>query len=93
MPDADSNEKKDFTADDYTHLTAEVLARMGNSWESELVARTAIYDFSGGTLTTKYMQNLDSANQGPPVKIRLMRKICYPKKELLEWIAGRVKGC
>ena len=67
----------------------EVFERMARSWKSEIVSRTAIGEFSGGLLTTGYMQNLDSDNQGP-AKIRFGRKIAYPKVELIQWLKGRV---
>lgn len=94
MTDTEKNTQETFTGEDtYAHLTADVLARMEKSWSAEVVARTAIEEFSGGLLTKKHMQNLDSQRQGPPVKIRFQRKIAYPKKELISWLSERVRAC
>ncbi len=38
--------------------------------------------------TKGYMANLDSENKGPK-KIRIGRKICYHRNDLLEWLGKR----
>jgi hypothetical protein len=68
-----------------TSIFQEMLAK----WPSAVVARTEIAVFSGGMVKEKYAANLDSAGLGCPGRFRVGRKICYPAKNLAEWLESR----
>jgi hypothetical protein len=62
---------------------------LAKSWSSPLVAREEISRFSGGVLTPRYLANLDAAGKGPPVRLRIGRKIAYPVSSLILWLKNR----
>ncbi len=66
-----------------------LLQSMADRWPSPIVARTEIKDFTGGVLTEKYIANLDSKGLGPANRFRLGRKVVYPVKDLVTWLAER----
>lgn len=66
---------------------------MAKTWPSGLVARSEVGRFSGGLLNGRTLANLDSAGMGPPNRIRVGRKIAYPVRDLIRWIAGRAQNC
>lgn len=68
---------------------------MADKWPSEIIARTEVEKFTGGLISEKYQANLDSAGKGPAGRVRIGRKIGYPKYPYVAWLAGRsslVKG-
>ena len=65
------------------------LSFMANNWPSRIVARHRIYDFSGGSMSSKYIANLDSRGEGPKGRFRVGRKICYPVDSLIAWLEER----
>lgn len=69
------------------HVAA-VFKEMAERWPSSVVARTEIEKFSGGTLSSARLSNLDCLGEGPP-SIRVGRKIAYPVGTLVEWMAAR----
>jgi len=66
-----------------------IFKEMVSKWSSAVVARTEIAVFSGGMMKEKYAANLDSAGLGCPGRFRVGRKICYPAKNLAEWLESR----
>ena len=66
-----------------------VFEEMLAGWPSALVARTEVETFSGGLMSEKYQSNLDSAGLGPKGRIRIGRKIAYPVKPYVAWLAAR----
>jgi hypothetical protein len=60
-------------------------------WPSAIVARAEVRKFSGGTLSGKYVANLDSAGEGPPGAFRIGGKVVYPVDKLAEWIESRAR--
>ncbi len=68
-----------------TKIFQEMLAK----WPSAVVARTEIAVFSGGMMKEKYAANLDSEGLGCKGRFRVGRKVCYPAKNLAEWLESR----
>jgi hypothetical protein len=66
-----------------------IFQEMVDHWKSPVVARTEIKVFSGGMMKEKYLANLDSAGLGPAGRFRVGRKVCYPAKNLAEWLEAR----
>lgn len=66
-----------------------IFQQMIDKWPSPVVARTEIEIFTGGLMTEKYQANLDSAGKGPEGRIRCGRKIGYPVRPYVEWLASR----
>ncbi len=64
---------------------------LANRWPSEIVAREKVDDFTGGAMTHKYLANLDSQGKGPPERLRIGRKICYPIKSFIDWLEKRTE--
>lgn len=69
-------------------MEKDIFDRMGERWESELVARTRISEFTGGLVSSKYAANLDCLGLGP-VRVKLGRKVGYPVKDLVQWLRDR----
>lgn len=70
-------------------MEASLFQEMAEKWPSSMVARTEIEKFTGGTISEKYLANLDSAGKGPKGRVRCGRKICYPVKALIFWLESR----
>jgi len=62
---------------------------MADKWPSEIIARTEVEKFTGGLISEKYQANLDSAGKGPAGRVRIGRKIGYPKYPYVAWLEGR----
>lgn len=41
-------------------------------------------------MSARYLANLDSAGKGPPGRIRIGRKIAYPRADFIEWLEKRM---
>jgi hypothetical protein len=65
------------------------LKSMADKWPSSVVARTEVPTFTGGSLSEKYIANLDSLGKGPDGRFRIGRKICYPVNSLIAWLESR----
>jgi hypothetical protein len=65
------------------------LSKLAEKWPSPFVARKKVDRFSGGTITPKYMANLDSMGKGPQGRIRIGRQVVYPVGELVKWLESR----
>jgi len=63
--------------------------RMAAKWPSSVVSRSEVPRFTGGLMTIKYIQNLDSAGLGPAGRVRVGRKIVYPVDAFIEWLELR----
>jgi hypothetical protein len=68
---------------------ADVFSEMADSWPSGVVARGDIGRFTGGLIAPAYAANLDSEGRGCPGRMRLGRKIVYPKAALVSWLRTR----
>lgn len=62
---------------------------LAEKWPSAWVARTEIYRFTGGIISEKYLANLDSQGRGPAGRVRIGRKVAYPVREFIKWLASR----
>lgn len=62
--------------------------KLAEKWPSSVVSRTAIEQFSGGLLSVRTMQNLDSLGEGPK-RGRMGRKVYYEVDDLVRWMEGR----
>lgn len=70
-------------------MDTSIFQEMIDNWRSPVVARTEIEVFTGGAMTEKYQANLDSAGLGPEGRIRCGRKIVYPVRKYVAWLAAR----
>lgn len=61
-----------------------------NKWPAPVVARSEVRKFTGGIFSPRTLANLDSKGEGPRGRLRLGRKVCYPKNELIEWLLERL---
>lgn len=62
---------------------------LADKWPSGIVARSAIREFTGGTISPGTMANLDSDNQGPEGGFYLGRQKVYPVDSLIAWLESR----
>lgn len=65
-----------------------IFEEMARSWEAPVVVREqrALDRFSGGLLNARTLANHDSAGTGPKGKIKVGKKVAYPKWALVEWM-------
>ena len=66
----------------------DIFEQMMSRWPSAIVARTMIYDFSGGLISAKTMANLDCQGIGPE-RVKVGRKTGYPIDSLVAWLRER----
>ena len=66
-----------------------VFQEMADRWPSMIIARTKVPEFTGGLISEKYMANLDAAGKGPE-RVRIGRKIGYPKRPYVAWLESRL---
>ena len=59
-------------------------------WPSTLVSRDQIESFTGGLISQGRMANLDCLGEGP-ARVRIGRKIAYPVKDFIVWLAERAE--
>ena len=57
----------------------------------ELVPRSAITVYLGKTISPRYLANLDCSGKGPK-KVKIGKKVVYPKDELIDWLIARSKA-
>jgi len=67
------------------------LKQLAANWKSALVARSEVGTFTGGTISPRYIANLDARGCGPRGRIRISRKVVYKAAELVRWLEGRSK--
>jgi hypothetical protein len=46
----------------------------------------------GGLMSPKTLSNLDSLNQGPPVKVSIGNRIGYERESFIEWLKARIRS-
>jgi hypothetical protein len=54
-----------------------------------ILSRDRIEKTFGGVITAKRLQNLDSLGDGPPIRLRIGRKVAYPTRDFLVWLTSR----
>ncbi|MBU2623420.1 MAG: hypothetical protein KKD92_14000 [Proteobacteria bacterium] len=62
------------------------------NWPSPIVPRNSIEKFSGGLINQKYLANLDSSNRGIPGRFRVGRLVCYPARNVVNFIKNRASA-
>jgi hypothetical protein len=67
------------------------LSVLADKWNSAVVSREKIGDFTGGTISPKSMANLDSKGEGPEGAILIGKKVAYPVSSLIAWLERRAK--
>ncbi|SCM73448.1 hypothetical protein KL86DES1_21305 [uncultured Desulfovibrio sp.] len=45
----------------------------------------------GGLIRAKTLSNLDAMGEGPSVKIRIRKKVCYERRNFLQWLKQHVR--
>jgi hypothetical protein len=73
-------------------MTEEIEKRidaMAERWPSNLVARKAVREFSGGILSQKTLANEDSKGTGPEGRFLLMNQTVYPVESIVAWLKTR----
>ena len=45
----------------------------------------------GGLIRAKTLSNLDATGEGPRVKIRIRKKVCYERRSFLQWLKQHVR--
>ena len=67
------------------------LDELAAAWPSPIVPRdqACLDKFSGGLLNQRTLANADSAGTGPKQKLKLGRKVAYPKNALVEWMRSK----
>lgn len=67
--------------------------QLADNWKGELVWReqNTLDRFAGeGVLNARTMANKDSMGQGPEGRVRIGKKVCYPKYNLAAWMKSQV---
>lgn len=68
-------------------------AELERMWESPYVARDqrTLDRATGGLINAKTLANLDSLGKGPRGRIRIGRKVAYPRREFFLWLTSRIE--
>ncbi|WP_052464585.1 hypothetical protein [Geoalkalibacter subterraneus] len=66
-------------------------AQLSEKWQSPLVARSEVKNFSGGLLNGRTLANLDSQGRGPRGKVVVGRRVAYTAKSLVEFLEERAR--
>lgn len=67
----------------------EIIDQMVARWPSPVVARKAIGEFTGGTVSQSTMANEDSLGRGVKGRFLLMNQVVYPVENLGAWLKTR----
>jgi hypothetical protein len=70
----------------------DVIDKMEKDWPSTIVTRTAIWKFTGGTISRGTMANLDSLGKGPTSSFKMNGKVCYHTSDLCDWLKNRARN-
>ena len=57
----------------------------------ELIPRKMLSEIVGGTISVKYLANLDSEGNGIEPRMKIGGRVAYPKKSTIDWIKQRCK--
>jgi len=69
----------------YAGLTEEVLTEI-ESKLNPLVTREILSDTLGNLISRRTLANLDALGRGVGVKVKVGRKVAYPKRLAMEWL-------
>ena len=64
------------------------LSHLAEKWNSSVITRNKIEEWTGGLISAGYLANLDAAGIGPP-RFRTGREICYEVGPFIKWLEGR----
>ena len=64
-------------------------SKLKDHWNSPIVSRSEIENFTGGALNRRTLANLDSMGEGPAGRFKVGRKVCYPVEAVCEWLSSR----
>lgn len=70
-------------------MEKDIFEEMVERWPSAIVARVESPQFTGGTVTEKYLSNLDSQGKGPANRFYIGRKAVYPVSDFVAWLRAR----
>lgn len=74
---------KDFKLEDFFTVMAEGLP--------ELVTRQKVEEITGGLISVKSLQNKDSLGQGITPRLRIGKKVAYPRAAVIRFLRLRCK--
>jgi len=57
----------------------------------KFIPRKMLSEITGGTISVKYLANLDSEGVGIQPRIRIGGKVAYPKDAAIAWFTKRCK--
>lgn len=66
-----------------------IFQKMIDEWPSPIIARDDFGRFSGGTVSSRYLANLDSLGQGIEGGFYIGRKKAYPTEQAAIWLNDR----
>lgn len=61
-------------------------------WPFPYVARREIELFCGSVISARTLANLDCMGKGPPGRVTFGKYVCYPTKDLVEWLRSRMEN-
>jgi hypothetical protein len=67
------------------------LSEMKAKWQSAIVCRDKVEDFTGGLITRGTLTNLDSKGDGPPRFYMGPRKVAYRVDSFVDWLQQRIE--
>ena len=67
------------------------LGFMRQKRKSSLLARDQFSDFTGGTVSSRTLANLDCIGEGPPNRMIIGRKVVYHADDVIEWLESRTE--
>jgi hypothetical protein len=70
-----------------------LILQNAEAWQSEIVPRHKIDEFTGGAYSPAYFANLDSDSkrQGVDGAFKIGRHVCYPKKNLSDFLISKLE--
>ncbi len=73
-------------------MSKDCFSRMVDNWPSSIVANSKVIEFSGGTISGKYLQNLASLGEPVPESIKIGNKRAWDAESLADWLRNRSNG-
>lgn len=56
-----------------------------------LISRSLVGKITGGLIAPRTMANLDSLGKGPRKRVRVGKKVAYPREAFVDWLLGRME--
>jgi len=67
----------------------DIFTEMECAWGLPIIPRQKVGEASSFTISPKSLANLDSLGHGPPGKLTVNGKICYPSRSFFAWLRQR----